>query len=47
MELDRGDRTGAIAALRRAKAALRACGQEDSSERGSGSHAHSDRAVLG
>jgi hypothetical protein len=47
MELERGDRTEALAALRRAKAALHACGQEDSSERGSGPHAHSDPAVLG
>jgi len=47
MELERGDRTGAITALRKAKAALRACGQEGSSERGSGSHAHRGQAVLG
>jgi hypothetical protein len=46
MELERGDRTGAITALRKAKAALRACGQEGSSEGGSGSHAHTDQAVL-
>jgi hypothetical protein len=41
------DRAGAVAALRRAKEALHACGQEDSSERGSMPHAHSDRPVLG
>jgi hypothetical protein len=47
IDLERGDRDGALGALRRAKAALRACGQEGSSEGGSGSHAHSDQAVLG
>jgi hypothetical protein len=46
-ELERGDRAGAVAALRRAKEALHACGQEDSNERGSMPHGHSDRPVLG
>jgi len=47
MELQRGDRAGAIAALRRAKDALRACGQEDQSGRDSEPHAHSDPSVVG
>jgi hypothetical protein len=45
-QLERGDRAGAVAALRRAKEALHACGQEGSSERGSMPHAHSDQPVL-
>jgi hypothetical protein len=46
-ELQRGDRGAAVAALRRAKAALRACGEESSGDRDPTPHAGSDRTTVG
>jgi hypothetical protein len=45
-ELERGDRAAALAALRRAKAALHACGQADSNDGDTSPHAHGDQTVV-
>lgn len=45
-ELERGDRSAAVAALRRAKAALHACGEGDSTDRDTAPHARRDQTVV-